>query len=134
MFLNELGEKDKELFLNLCGHAIMADDVVEPEEMEYLALCCHEMEMPNQLPDISESLEDILDGITENSNAYERKIIVFELIRLFKYDNSYDEEEKAFMKPVLTKLGISKEVHDKLEKLADEYTKVYNNICDLLNN
>ena len=134
MFLNELGEKDKELFLNLCGHAIMADDVVEPEEMEYLALCCHEMEMPNQLPDISESLEDILDGITENSNAYERKIIVFELIRLFKYDNSYDEKEKAFMKPVLTKLGISKEVHDKLEKLADEYTKVYNNICDLLNN
>ena len=134
MFLNELGEKDKELFLNLCGHAIMADDVVEPEEMEYLALCCHEMEMPNQLPDISESLEDILDGITENSNAYERKIIIFELIRLFKYDNSYDEEEKAFMKPVLTKLGISKEVHDKLEKLADEYTKVYNNICDLLNN
>ena len=134
MFLNELGEKDKELFLNLCGHAIMADDVVKPEEMEYLALCCHEMEMPNQLPDISESLEDILDGITENSNAYERKIIVFELIRLFKYDNSYDEEEKAFMKPVLTKLGISKEVHDKLEKLADEYTKVYNNICDLLNN
>ncbi len=134
MFLNELGEKDKELFLNLCGHAIMADDVVEPEEMEYLALCCHEMEMPNQLPDISESLEEILDGITENSNAYERKIIIFELIRLFKYDNSYDEEEKAFMKPVLTKLGISKEVHDKLEKLADEYTKVYNNICDLLNN
>ena len=134
MFLNELGEKDKELFLNLCGHAIMADDVVEPEEMEYLALCCHEMEMPNQLPDISESLEDILDGITENSNAYERKIIVFELIRLFKYDNSYDDEEKAFMKPILAKLGISEEIHDKLEKLADEYTKVYNNICNALNN
>ena len=134
MFLNELGEKDKELFLNLCGHAIMADDVVEPEEMEYLALCCHEMEMPNQLPDISESLEDILDGITENSNAYERKIIVFELIRLFKYDNSYDDEEKAFMKPILAKLDISEEIHDKLEKLADEYTKVYNNICNALNN
>ena len=134
MFLNELGEKDKELFLNLCGHAIMADDVVEPEEMEYLALCCHEMEMPNQLPDISESLEDILDGITENSNAYERKIIVFELIRLFKYGNSYDDEEKAFMKPILAKLGISEEIHDKLEKLADEYTKVYNNICNALNN
>ena len=134
MFLNELGEKNKEFFLNLCGHAIMADDVVEPEEMEYLALCCHEMEMPNQLPDISESLDDVLDGITENSNAYERKIIIFELIRLFKYDNSYDEEEKAFMKPVLTKLGISEEIHDKLEKLADEYTKVYNNICNALNN
>ena len=134
MFLNELGEKNKEFFLNLCGHAIMADDVVEPEEMEYLALCCHEMEMPNQLPDISESLEDILDGITENSNAYERKIIVFELIRLFKYDNSYDDEEKAFMKPSLAKLGISEEIHDKLEKLADEYTKVYNNICNALNN
>jgi len=127
-------KKNKEFFLNLCGHAIMADDVVEPEEMEYLALCCHEMEMPNQLPDISESLEDILDGITENSNAYERKIIVFELIRLFKYDNSYDDEEKAFMKPILAKLGISEEIHDKLEKLADEYTKVYNNICNALNN
>ena len=134
MFLNELGEKNKEFFLNLCGHAIMADDVVEPEEMEYLALCCHEMEMPNQLPDISESLDDVLDGITENSNAYERKIIVFELIRLFKYDNSYDDEEKAFMKPILAKLGISEEIHDKLEKLADEYTKVYNNICNALNN
>ena len=133
MFLNQLGEKDKELFLNLCGHAIMADDVVEPEEMEYLALCCHEMEMPNQLPDISESLEDILDGIAEHSNAYERKIITFELIRLFKYDGSYDEEEKAFMKPVIEKLGISPEIHNKLENLADEYTTVYNNICDLLN-
>ena len=77
MFLNELGEKDKELFLNLCGHAIMADDVVEPEEMEYLALCCHEMEIPNQLPDISTSLDDILAEISESATPYEKNIIVF---------------------------------------------------------
>ena len=133
MFLNELGEKNKEFFLNLCGHAIMADDVVEPEEMEYLALCCHEMEIPNQLPDISESLEDVLDGIINHSTAYERKIIIFELIRLFKYDGSYDDDEKTFIKPILAKFGVSTEIHDKLEKLADEYTTVYNNICNLLN-
>lgn len=132
MFLNQLGEKDKELFLNLCGHAIMADNVVEPEEMEYLALCCHEMEIPNQLPDISETLEDILDGIVEHSNAYERKIIIFELIRLFKYDGKYDKDEKHFMKPILEKLDISDKTHDKLEKLADKYMDVYNDICKLL--
>ncbi len=132
MFLNQLGDKDKELFLNLCGHAIMADNVVEPEEMEYLALCCYEMEIPNQLPDISEPLEDILDDIVKYSNFYERKIIVFELIRLFKYDGSYDEGEKTFMQPILNKLEISAETHDILEKLADEYITVYNNICNVL--
>ena len=27
MFLNQLNESNKERFLNLCGHAIMADNV-----------------------------------------------------------------------------------------------------------
>ena len=132
MFLNQLNENNKERFLNLCGHAIMADNVVEPEEMEYLALCCYEMEIPNQLPDISESLDDIISDISKDATAYEKKIIAFELIRLFKYDGSYDEEEKTFMQPILNKLEISAETHDILEKLADDYITVYNNICNVL--
>ncbi len=132
MFLNQLNESNKERFLNLCGHAIMADNVVEPEEMEYLALCCYEMEIPNQLPDISEPLDKIVDGIVKDATAYEKKIISFELIRLFKYDGSYDDEEKAFMKPILEKFGIDTETHNQMEDMADKYTKIYNDICDLL--
>ena len=133
MFLSQLNEDNKELFLNLCGHAVMADDVVEPEEMEYLALCCHEMDIPNQLPDISTSLNEILKDITKSATAYEKNIIVFELILLFKYDGNYGDEEKKFMKPVLDKLGISVEKHDEMEKAADKYMTVYNDICGLLN-
>ena len=132
MFLNQLNESNKERFLNLCGHAIMADNVVEPEEMEYLALCCYEMEIPNQLPDISESLDDIISDISKDATAYEKKIIAFELIRLFKYDGSYDDEEKAFMKPIIEEFGIDLEKHDKMEDAADKYTKIYDEICDLL--
>lgn len=133
MFLSQLSESNKELFLNLCGHAVMADDVVEPEEMEYLALCCHEMEIPNQLPDISTSLDDILAEISESATPYEKNIIVFELMLLFKYDGSYDIEEKLFMRPVMEKFGITIEKHDEMAKMANRYITLYNDICGLLN-
>ena len=43
------------------------------------------------------------------------------------------DEEKVFMKPVIDKLGISAEKHDEMEKAADKYMTVYNDICGLLN-
>lgn len=133
MFLNQLSEKNKELFLNLCGYAIIADNVIDPEEMDFLTQCCCEMGMSNQLPDMSEPLENILDSITKNSTNQEKNIILFELIKLFKYDKNYDEKEQAFIKPIFDRFGISIQKHDDMALLADRYIKVYNDIADLLN-
>ena len=74
-----------------------------------------------------------MKDIAKSATAYEKNIIVFELILLFKYDGNYGDEEKVFMKPVIDKLGISAEKHDEMEKAADKYMTVYNDICGLLN-
>ncbi len=133
MFLNQLNENQKELFLSLCGHAIMADGIVELEEMESLALYCYEMMIPNHLPDTSESAEEIIEQLAAVSSEQEKHIIVFELIMLFKNDGKYDETERTFMQVVLDKLGVSTEKHDQLEALADRYNALYGEICTAVN-
>lgn len=130
MFLNQLSEDEKELFLDLCGHAVVIDGEFEIEEMEAIARCCYEMMVPNHMPDTEQPLGYILSELNSTASRQEINIIIIELIMLLKQDGAYEQKEIEFLNKVTEILGISEEKFEKLEKLADSYIILRNEMTD----
>ena len=134
MFLNQLNEDQKELFLQLCSHAVMADDVFEVDEMESIALFCHEMMIPNHMPDMEEPFDSVLEKINETASAQQKNIMILELILLLKKDGTLDETEKYFLSTVKTELGVSNDKYFALDGLANIYLSLYNELNRTIDN
>ncbi len=132
MFLNQLGEKEKELFLSLCAYAAMADGEFEFDEMESIAVYCHEMMMPNHLPDTSEPLETVLDNIVKLASPQEKNIVVLELLLMFKKEGNYKEVEKKFMDTVVNRLAVTAEKYEEISDLTDEYLHICHRVCQAI--
>lgn len=134
MFLNQLSEMEKELYLELCAHAVAADGEFSPEEMEAIALYCYEMMIPNHLPDTDEPLESVLDEINRISSKQVKNIIAFELILLLKHDGAFDKKEKSFINIVIEKLGLNEEKYNRLEGLVNLHIALSNELDKAINN
>ena len=130
MFLNQLSEDEKELFLDLCGHAVVIDGEFEIEEMEAIARCCYEMMVPNHMPDTEQPLGYILSELNSTASRQEINIIIIELIMLLKQDGAYEQKEIEFLNKVTEILGVSEEKFEKLEKFADSYIILRNEMTD----
>lgn len=133
MFLNQLNEDQKELFLELCYHAVMADGNFDQQEMETMPRLCYEMMIPNHMPDTENSLATVLDEILESSSAQEINIIVFELMLLLKSDGNYNDGEKEFIEYVVSTLQLSFLKFENLDTLANRYLLLTNEINDEIN-
>lgn len=125
MFLNQLNENEKELFLDLCGHAVVVDGDFELEEMEAIARCCYEMMLPNHMPDTEQPLGYILSEINTEASVQEINIIVLELIFLLKKDGEFENKEKRFMNTLTDILGVSQEKYTRLLSLAESYIEIH---------
>lgn len=121
MFLNQLNENEKELYLELCAHAVMADDVFAPDEMESIALICHELMIPNHMPDSEQPVQDILDNLNIIASKQQKNIMMLELILLLKKDGNLDITETDFLDQVRIGLEISPEKYTSLYGLANIY-------------
>ena len=119
MFLNQLNENEKELYLELCAHAVMADDVFAPDEMESIALICHELMIPNHMPDNDEPVQDILDKLNLIASKQQKNIMILELILLLKKDGTLDATETDFLEQVRVGLEVSEEKFTSLFGLAN---------------
>ena len=83
MFLNELKEGEKELFLELCVHAANANGLFVGEEKDLLKAYCAEMQM--QVPSvIEETGEDAIIKKLKKASLESKKIIVLEIIGLLQ--------------------------------------------------
>ncbi len=134
MFLNRLGENEKELFLSLCAHAASLNGDFDEEEMEKMAHICYEMMLPNHLPDTSQPLVDVLNELAKNTSKQERYIIVFELIMMLLDDGIYFSSEESFARDVAETLGLTEEKFRSLTALADQYVTLRDDILFELSN
>lgn len=125
MFLNYLKEGNKSAFLRLCVHAALSNGVFEQEEEKTIGAYCREMNIPQNVPDTNESLENVLNYIEENADDVEKKIIVLEILGLVKSDNVYDDMEKDFMKKLIEGIKVQDDVLRKMNNLLDIYITVY---------
>ncbi len=121
MFLKSLKEENKKGFLKLCVYAALANGEFAEEEEKMIYEYCREMNIPEAVPDVEDSMEDLLECINEGTTESEKKIITLEILGLLKADGVYDEKEKKFMEEIIHGLGIKGEVFDKVNELLDQY-------------
>lgn len=125
MFLNALQERNRELFLEVCIHASMANEILAEEEKETIFAYCREMNIEEHIPDIEDSFESLVAKLAEQADDSEKKIIVLEILGLIKADGSFDQKEKSFFNKFIECLRIGPDVVDKLESLQERYVAVY---------
>ena len=98
MFLNSLQEGNKELFLRLCVHASLSNEIFAEEEKEMIYAYCREMNIMERIPDGTDDLEQVVNYLATQTDDAEKKIIILEILGLIRADGIYDEKEKSFMK------------------------------------
>lgn len=125
MFLNQLNQENKESFLKICVLASLSNDVFAQEEREMISAYCREMNIPDNIPDCNESLEEVLNNLVDKASDIDKKIILLEIIGLLKSDGLYDEKEMIFIGSLVKGLNIKEEVLSKIISLLEIYTTVY---------
>lgn len=124
MFLNDLQEGNKELFLKVCVHASLANDIFEEEEKEMIYAYCREMNIIERIPEITDDFDAVVSDLASQTDDVEKKIIVLGILGLVKSDGLYDEKEKVFVEKLVKGLQVEDEVVSKLNSLLESYTAV----------
>ncbi len=124
MFLNQLEEVSKELFLKVCIHAAWSNGVFVNEEKEMIFAYCREMSIPEDVPEYDGTINDVLLELADKATTEEKNIIVLEILGLVKADGVYEEKEKEFMDALVTGMKVKEGVLSKLNSLLDIYTTV----------
>jgi uncharacterized membrane protein YebE (DUF533 family) len=134
MFLNQLSEVTKELFLKVCVNAAWSNGVFANEEEEMIAAYCREMNIPEIVPNHGENITSTLTLLSENASSKEKNIIILEILGLVKADGRYEENEMAFMDSLVTGLKVNEDVLNKITNLLEQYTsacnELYVTICE----
>jgi len=133
MFLNQLERKNKEAFLKICVLAALSNGVFAQEEKEMIGAYCREMNIPENIPDCSETLEDVLKELAISTSNKEKNIILLEILGLVKSDGIYDEKEVDFMEKLSKGLDVKEGTLTKLNALLEIYTVVYKEIYLAIN-
>lgn len=132
MYLNKLSSEQKELFLDLCVHASMANHVFHDKEKEYIKQYCEEMQLNKLRYTAVNDVESAINKMIEISSETELKIVIFELTALLLSDNEYDEMEKDFMEKMLVKANISNDVNTQIVNVIKKLTDIYSEINTLI--
>lgn len=124
MFLNLLQENNKELFLKVCVHASLANDIFAEEEKEMVYAYCREMNIVEHIPEESGDFDEIVKTLAEQTDEVERNIIILEVLGLIKADGIYDEMEEEFMKKLIEGMKVKGDVLGKFNSLLEIYIAV----------
>lgn len=128
MYLNRLSLEQRELFLDLCIHAAMANDVFQQEEKELVDQYCIEMQMTEPRYTADHDFDTALSRLKEISTQQEIKMILLEVLGIILADNVFDDDEQVFMNDFIQKIGVSRECLDdmvtSLEKLKTLYSHI----------
>lgn len=124
MFLNLLQESNKDLFLKLCVHASLANEIFAEEEKEMIYAYCREMNIAEHIPEETEEFDKIVDSLAVQADDVEKNIIILEILGLIKADGIYDEKEEEFMKKLVKGMKVKNDVLSKFNSLLEIYLTV----------
>lgn len=124
MFLNLLQETNKDLFLKLCVHASLANDIFAEEEKEMIYAYCREMNISEHIPEDTSEFDKVVDSLAVQANYVEKNIIILEILGLVKTDGVYDEKEEEFMKKLIKRMKVKNDVLSKYNSLLEIYIAV----------
>lgn len=131
MFLSNLSNNQKNLFIQLAIKAAESNGVVPIEQKNMLKAFAMEMSI-SPVYKTDRDTEEIINELIENSNEKELKIVLFEILGIIVSDSVFDEKEKCFIENMVKKCGLDILLVDKMVKLLEDYTNVYKNIVDVV--
>lgn len=132
MYLAQLTESQKHLFLGLAYHIASADGDYSDDEKLMMESYCAEMNIAFDPNNLSTQPDEIIAKIKAECGERARKIMIFELIGLAMVDHNYDDAERVIINTAMDKLGIDKSFGVQCEKLLNEYIEFQNKINALV--
>lgn len=131
MFLRALAKQQKGLFIELAIKAAEANDIVEQEEKEMIKEFADEMEIA-PVYSSDKDLSQILKELVKISKKPQLNEMMFEILAMLTADGEFDDKERAFADEVSKAFKINKKKLEKMESKLNEYTMLYDEICELL--
>lgn len=132
MYLAVLNEKQKKLFLELAYDLVFIDGKYSTEEQNMMKEYCREMNLDFSVCNLHREINNILNELVVECTAYEKRIIVFELIGLALVDNRYDKKEKELIRLVMDRFDIVEEFEKKCEDMLAEYLILQKRMNDIV--
>jgi uncharacterized tellurite resistance protein B-like protein len=118
MFLSELLDKEKKVFLGLAFLAMKSDGNISPDEMRVFNTYKHECQLPEyQYKD--ENLDELLKDL-KHSTKKSKRIVLMELMGIWIADNIWEDEEIEMMYHIGESLGLSESETTRLKRWARE--------------
>ena len=124
MYLEELQEAQKQLFLDLCIIISNSDTEFSYQEKRMIQHICREMDIPEKY-DTESVLEEVIKQLAENSTEREKRIIIIEAAGIIMADNKYVAEEKNIVLLLSEAFGISMEEIENMIEIIGELYAVY---------
>lgn len=131
MFLVNLSEKEKQLFLQASLHISHSDELFSEEEKLVIATLCQEMAIPVSY-EILQPLDDVLNELKQIASPRIKKCIVFELAGVVMADEVYADAEKALMARISSALGVDSEVTEESVRLITQMSEIYKSASKLI--
>lgn len=100
MFLYDLSEEQKALFIDLAILAMEANGSVDDSEKALLERYCREMAVPYRENTQSNSCDDVLNRLKDISNEATLRRITIEITALLYADNNLAEEEDELLNEI----------------------------------
>lgn len=121
MFLLELNERQKELFINVAVHAAHANGVLKDEELKLIEIYSREMDM--EVPDmkIKSELEEDLKELKSISTKSQLNKITFEILAICISDQEYSQDEIEFMDILAEIFEVKKFIINKMVDHINQY-------------
>lgn len=132
MYLRELNENEKSLFLEAACRLSSADGTFSEEEAIMLEMFCQEMDIPFVEPVMDDDVEELIDRIDDVCDMQAKKIFIFELVGLAISDLRFDVSEKALIYQMCEKFDLPEKFVDDCEQITLEYLAMTERINDLI--
>lgn len=107
MYLANLTEEQKELFLDLSLFSMESDGLVEERELSVARQYCDEMNIPYRAEKKNASYKEVLEKLAKISDDVTKKTIAVELVALMYADNDFASEEDAILECLQNNFGFN---------------------------
>lgn len=131
MFLVNLSEKEKQLFLQASLHISHSDEKFSDEEKLVIVTLCQEMAIPVSY-ELTQSLDEVLNELKQIASPPIKRSIVFELAGVIMADEVYADSEKALMARISDALGVDIEVSEESVRLITQMSEIYKSAAKLI--
>lgn len=127
MFLSELKDTQKELFLDLSIHLSMCDEEFTDAEKNTIFQMCKEMGISERFVPVI-SFDDALNQLTESTTIREKRIILLEIGGIILADGVFSSEEKSAMEKISDSLKIDYYQCEKAIEMIRDLYEIYSKI------